>query len=113
MKRLQTLHPEFKTRHVQVRVAQTKGAAIFHVLATGPEPAYTRVFLDTLIDAFMASPWRTQFGNVMVQERATQAAENVEDWQMPLFTGVLVGGMAGAGCRCLGWLWRRRARPMV
>lgn len=54
IERVRALHPELKDADVEIRVVQTKGSAIFNVLATGTEPKYTRVFLDALLDEFIA-----------------------------------------------------------
>jgi len=102
MKRMKALNPETKDRDVDIRVAQTKGSAIFNVLATGNEPKYTKVFLDALLDEFMIlrtrqaekaglPPWK----DVAIQERATPAFENVGDWSMPLLVGTVAGAWVG------------------
>ncbi|MFO1440241.1 MAG: M56 family metallopeptidase [Verrucomicrobiaceae bacterium] len=54
--RVSALYPEFKkkTPEVEIRVAQTKGSAIFTILATGDEPKYTQTFLNALLDEFIA-----------------------------------------------------------
>lgn len=54
--RVQALHPELKQvkANVDIRVMQTKGSAIFNVFATGEEPKFTKVFLDALLDEFIA-----------------------------------------------------------
>ncbi|MFN0080495.1 MAG: hypothetical protein ACKVY0_28850 [Prosthecobacter sp.] len=54
LERVRALHPELKDADVGIRVAQTKGSAIFNILATGTEPKYTKVFLDALLDEFTA-----------------------------------------------------------
>jgi hypothetical protein len=54
LERVRALNPELKDIEVDIRVAQTKGSAIFNILATGPEPKYTRIFLDALLDEFIA-----------------------------------------------------------
>ena len=56
MARVHALHPELKTTkpNVDIRVTQTKGSAIFNVFAIGEEPKFTKVFLDTLLDEFVA-----------------------------------------------------------
>lgn len=55
LERVRSLHPDLKDSDVEIRVAQTKGSAIFNILATGSEPKYTRIFLDALLDEFIAS----------------------------------------------------------
>lgn len=52
--RVQALQPELKTGDVEIRAAQTRGSAIFSVLATGEDPKFTRMFLDVLLDEFIA-----------------------------------------------------------
>jgi succinoglycan biosynthesis transport protein ExoP len=54
LERVRALHPDLKDSDVEVRVAQTKGSAIFNILATGSEPRYTKIFLDSLLDEFIA-----------------------------------------------------------
>jgi succinoglycan biosynthesis transport protein ExoP len=52
--RVHALHPDLKDSDVEIRVAQTKGSAIFNILATGSEPKYTQIFLNSLLDEFIA-----------------------------------------------------------
>ena len=52
--RVKALNPDLKDSDVELRVAQTKGSAIFNILATGSDPKYTRIFLDALVDEFIA-----------------------------------------------------------
>ncbi|WP_395748702.1 polysaccharide biosynthesis tyrosine autokinase [Prosthecobacter sp.] len=54
LERVRALNPDLKDSDVEIRVAQTKGSAIFNILATGSEPKYTRIFLDALLDEFIA-----------------------------------------------------------
>lgn len=54
LERVRALNPDVKDSDVEIRVAQTKGSAIFNILATGSEPKYTRIFLDSLLDEFIA-----------------------------------------------------------
>ena len=53
LERVRALNPDVKDSDVEIRVAQTKGSAIFNILATGSEPKYTRIFLDALLDEFI------------------------------------------------------------
>lgn len=101
-KRVKAQAPEVKDYEVDVRVAQTRGSALFWVVATGSEPEYTRMFLDALLDEFMILRERQAEeagldarNDVAIQERATIAAENVEDWSTPLLAGTLVGALFG------------------
>ncbi|MBL9176890.1 MAG: hypothetical protein JNM65_02440 [Verrucomicrobiaceae bacterium] len=103
LERVRALNPELKETDVEIRVAQTKGSAIFNILVTGREPKFTRIYLDALLDEFMAfrRQLQEQLGktngnlDVAIQERATTAYENVEDWVMPITVGVIGGGLAG------------------
>ncbi|MFM2168739.1 MAG: hypothetical protein RIS79_3110 [Verrucomicrobiota bacterium] len=52
--RVHALHPDLKDSDVDIRVAQTKGSAIFNILATGSEPKHTQIFLNSLLDEFVA-----------------------------------------------------------
>jgi succinoglycan biosynthesis transport protein ExoP len=52
--RVHALHPDLKDSDVEIRVAQTKGSAIFNILATGSEPKYTQIFLNALLDEFIS-----------------------------------------------------------
>lgn len=54
LERVRALNPDMKDSDVDIRVAQTKGSAIFNILATGSEPKYTKIFLDALLDEFIA-----------------------------------------------------------
>lgn len=53
LERVRALNPDLKDSDVEIRVAQTKGSAIFNILATGSEPRYTKIFLDALLDEFI------------------------------------------------------------
>lgn len=52
--RVRALHPEMKETEVEIQVSQLRGSAIFNVRAFGEEPKYTRTFLDSLLDEFIA-----------------------------------------------------------
>ncbi|OYW75002.1 MAG: hypothetical protein B7Z37_15160 [Verrucomicrobia bacterium 12-59-8] len=54
LERVRALNPDLKVSDVAIRVAQTKGSSIFNILATGTEPKYTKIFLDALLDEFIA-----------------------------------------------------------
>lgn len=54
LERIRSLHPELKEIDVEVRVTQTKGSAILNVAAVGEEPKYTRLYLDALLDEYIA-----------------------------------------------------------
>lgn len=73
--RVAALHPDLKDAEVEIRVAQTKGSAIFNVFATGSEPKYTKLFLDALLDEFVAS--RQQIREQALGRVLTSFAEDV------------------------------------
>ena len=52
--RVHALNPDLKDSDVSIVVRQTKGSAIFNILATGSEPKYTQIFLNALLDEFIA-----------------------------------------------------------
>lgn len=99
--RVHALYPDLKVSAVEIRVLQTKGAAILNVLATGSEPKITQIFLNALLDEFMAfrhqitKKEQEEFVNVQIQQRATTAAEHTADWKMPIILGGLGGGFLG------------------
>lgn len=106
LERVRALHPEIKETDLETRAAHTKGSFIINILVTGREPKFTRIYLDALLDEFMA--WRHEMrsrfqGNspnrdedVAILERATPASEHVEDWVMPVTVGAIGGGLLGA-----------------
>lgn len=118
MKRVKARNPEARDLDVDVRVAQTKGSAIFNVIATSSEPEYTRMLLDALLDEFMVLRTRQAEAagldprrDVAIQERATPASENVEDWSMPLLAGGVIGGSVGGLLGVLAEIFFRRRKP--
>lgn len=119
MKRVKLQNPEIKDHDVDVRVAQTKGSAIFNILATGSEPKYTRMFLDALLDEFQILRTRqveeaglNPKNDVAIQERATIAYENIEDWSMPLFAGTVFGALTGGLLGFFAQLFSQRQKPL-
>jgi beta-lactamase regulating signal transducer with metallopeptidase domain len=52
--RVHALHPQLKDSNVEIRVHQTKGSAIFNVFAVGSEKVFTKIFLDAMLDEFVA-----------------------------------------------------------
>lgn len=70
LERVRALNPDLKEVDVDIRVAQTKGSAIFNILATGRDPKYTKVFLDALLDEFIAfrQKIREQSGGKSLQD---------------------------------------------
>lgn len=54
VERVKALNPDIHGGDVAIHATQTKGSGIIHILATGQEPRYTRLFLDALLDEFIA-----------------------------------------------------------
>jgi uncharacterized protein involved in exopolysaccharide biosynthesis len=52
--RVHSLHPDLKVSDVEITARQSKGSLIFYILATGSEPKYTQIFLNALLDEYMA-----------------------------------------------------------
>jgi len=105
--RLRALHPDFKESEVTIKVSQNRGTSIFNVRAFGSEPKYTRYFLDSLLDEFMAFRSRVDeqhhsAPSVKVMERASGAVEDLQDWIFPIVIGVITGGLAGMTLSLLG-----------
>lgn len=73
--RVRALHPEIKESEVEIQVSQNKGSAIFNVQASGIEPKYTRIFLDALLDEFVA--FRNQIREQQRNKALTTLAEDV------------------------------------
>ena len=69
--RVRTLHPELKVIEVEIHVTQTKGSSILNVAAVGEEAKFTRVFLDALLDEFIA------FRKDMMDRSVTNAMNKV------------------------------------
>lgn len=98
--RVRALHPELKECEVEVQASQNKGSAIFNIRAFGTEPKYTRVFLDALLDEFMAfrSAGRipqTDTASVQIMARASSPVEDLQDWAFPIAIGAVAGGLGG------------------
>jgi beta-lactamase regulating signal transducer with metallopeptidase domain len=73
--RVRALHPDLKESEVEIQASQNKGSAIFNIRATGAEPKYTRVFLDALLDEFVA--FRNQIREQQRNKALTTLAEDV------------------------------------
>lgn len=73
--RVRALHPDLKESEVEVQVSQNRGSAIFNVRAFGIEPKYTRIFLDALLDEFVA--FRNQIRETQRNKALTTLAEDV------------------------------------
>lgn len=54
LERVRSLHPELKEIDVEIRVTRTKGTMILNVAAEGEEAKYTRAYLDSLLDEYIA-----------------------------------------------------------
>ena len=80
--RVKALHPDLKDSGVTIRAIRSKNTSFFNLLATGPDPKYTRIFLGVLIDEFFAfreSLLERADGKVL-----RQFFEEVEDHQKKL-----------------------------
>lgn len=73
--RVRALHPDMKESEVDIQVSQNRGSAIFNVRAFGIEPKYTRIFLDALLDEFIA--FRNQIREQQRNKALTTLAEDV------------------------------------
>ncbi len=73
--RVRALHPDMKESEVEIQVSQNRGSAIFNVRAFGIEPKYTRIFLDALLDEFIA--FRNQIRETQRNKALTTLAEDV------------------------------------
>lgn len=73
--RVRALHPDMKESEVEIQVSQNRGSAIFNVRAFGIEPKYTRIFLDSLLDEFIA--FRNQIREQQRNKALTTLAEDV------------------------------------
>lgn len=73
--RVRALHPDMKESDVEIQVSQNRGSAIFNVRAFGTEPKYTRIFLDALLDEFIA--FRNQIREQQRNKALTTLAEDV------------------------------------
>ena len=54
LERVRSLHPELKEIDVDIKVTQNKGSSILNVAAIGEEAKFTRVYLDALLDEYIA-----------------------------------------------------------
>jgi hypothetical protein len=118
LKRVQALHPELRSGDMKIRASQIKGSGLFHILATGQDPKFTRLYLDALIDEFIIlrhkiSEQESRAMDVAVQERATPASENVESWKLPIALGAGGGGFLGGLIGLLLSWFIMRAPPQL
>ena len=54
LERVHALNRDLRDQDVEIRTARTPGSGIINILATGAEAKYTRIFLDALLDEFIA-----------------------------------------------------------
>lgn len=54
LERVRALHPEMADQDVLIQAAPTKAQMMFTVSATSSEPRYVRIYLDALLDEFIA-----------------------------------------------------------
>lgn len=73
--RVRALHPNLEETKVEIQVTRNEGSAIFNVRASGREPQFTRIFLDALLDEFIA--FRNQIREQQRNKALTALAENV------------------------------------
>lgn len=73
--RVRALYPEMKESEVEINVTQNKRGAIFNVVATGQEPEFTRVFLNAVLDEYLA--FRQQIREQNRGKALTALAEDV------------------------------------
>jgi len=52
--RIRALYPDLKDSEVRIQVVQNRGSAIFNVFATGQDQEYPKIFLQALMDEFIA-----------------------------------------------------------
>lgn len=105
--RVNALNPGLNIGEVAVRAESASENDVFNILATGTEPKATRLFLDALLDEFVAfritaysrsdpGPSEEYLQSLTaVMQRATPAAEYVEDWVQPVVVGAGGGGLPG------------------
>ena len=99
--RVRALHPDLKEVVVQIEVIQPRDTAFLNLTATGPEPKYTKIFLNSLIDEFITvrQEMREKMGapgsDIAVLERASAPTENLSDWMLSISLGALMGGLVG------------------
>jgi hypothetical protein len=110
MQLVRARHPELKECPVEIRVTQTKDSSILDVAGTGPEPKFTRYFLESLLDEYRffsnrmfanevmaktSQPFKGCGEWVAIQETPRQAAEIQTHVWRRLIIAALVGYVAG------------------
>lgn len=97
-RRVQVIHAELRSTGAFIRARKRREDGLIYVLAEGPEPKLTMIFLNSLLDEFFIQR-REQLGvsfpDVVVTERATAAIEHLNDWKLPVIAGMVLGGFAG------------------
>ncbi len=103
LERVRLLSPKLKEADVEIRVTQTKGSAIFNVACIATDREYAKVFLNALLDEFMAfhEAIRGQQTNKVVtalggdravsQKEAQQDADNLQAFEKSNNIVVLAG----------------------
>ena len=97
---MRALNPELHPIEVNVKASRNPGSSIINIRAFGAEPKQTRIFLDAVVDEFMvsrqdAAGQQAKVPAFTVMERASPPVENLPDWIVPIFIGVVVGGLGG------------------
>ena len=101
---------------MRVEASRKQVSPIINVRALSAEPKYTPIFLDALVDEFMSSrkdaaSQQAKLPAFKVLERASPPVEDLPDWILPIFVGVVVGGLGGLLVALLmGALFRSRNR---
>lgn len=98
--RVRALNPDLRQVEVIVKASRNPGSSIINVRAFGAERKYTRIFLDAVVDEFMvsrqdATSSKAKVPTFTVMERASPSVENLPDWIVPIFIGVVAGGLGG------------------
>lgn len=75
MVRVHALHPQLKETAVEVKVRKHQQSGIFSVQAFGEDPKYAHIFLDALLDEFIA--FRDQIREQQRNKALTTLAEDV------------------------------------
>ncbi|WP_395741982.1 hypothetical protein [Prosthecobacter sp.] len=85
LERVRALNKDLQDQDVDIRTMRTPGSGMINILATGAEAEYTRVFLDALVDEFIAfrkNVREQEQGRVLqhyLQELVT-LQDAMEDW---------------------------------
>ena len=98
--RVRAIHPELHQIDLKVKASRNPGSAIIKFRAFGAERNHTRIFLDAVVDEFMvsrqdAASSQAKLPAFKVMERASPPVEDLPDWIVPIFVGVVVGGLGG------------------